>query len=339
MRLRLPVTSVVLVCSIACERSASTPASPSPLPLTPTAPTGTGITTIARVAGTLSDQPVTGASITGAAVRSTLSDADGAATIEVAAPGLYPVSVAAAQFVTRRTILSVRGSDARIDLIPSAFDMAAFDQMFRGVLSAGRLVKWQSAPALVVQRTGLIWASSPDDRYLADDDGWTDAEVDGVIAALTFGLQAISAGVFQSFASVRVQQAVAGETVAVPQPGAIVAARYRSLHGPSGSPVSGLSKSNIDARGVIRGGMVMIDRDFDRRQSPASRAVRVHELGHTMGASHVTTRASFMNTSNVGEPNDFDREAFRVAARRPIGSRSPDVDPPEFTVNGAGRRP
>ena len=339
MRLRLFVAAAVLLCSIGCGHNAGSPTSPSPSP-TPAPPTGIGITTTVRVVGTLSDQSVSGASITGAAVRSTLSDPGGAATIEVSGPGLYPVSVAAAQFVTRRTRLSVPGADARIDLIPTTFDLVAFDQMFRGVLSAGRLVKWQSAPALVVQRTTLIWANSPGDRYLADADGWTDSEVDGVIADLTFGLQTISAGVFQAFASVRVEQAAAGATVAVPQTGAIVAARYRSLHGPSGSAVSGLSKTNTDAAGVIHGGMVMIDRDFDVRQSPLSRAVRVHELGHTMGTSHVTTaRASFMSSTSLIEPNDFDKEAFRVAARRAIGSRSPDVDPPEFTVNPAGRRP
>jgi hypothetical protein len=299
----------------------------------PTAPTGNGPTTRVRVVSTLSDDPVISASATGTSVRSTASDGDGLVTLEALGPGRYAVRVDAAGFVTRQTTLAIPGSDALLDLIPSSFDMVAFDQMFRGVLTSGRVAKWQSAPALVVQRTSLIWANSPNDRYLAEAEGWTDSEVEGVIADLTFGLQTISAGVFPAFASVRVEQAAAGQTVTVPQIGAIVAARYRSLHGPSGDPVDGLSKSNIDASGVIRGGMVMMDRDFDLRRSPMSRAVRVHELGHTMGASHVTTRVSFMSARI--EPNDFDKEAFRVAARRAPGNRSPDNDPAGFTLNGA----
>lgn len=42
-----------------------------------------------------------------------------------------------------------------------------------------------------------------------------------------------------------------------------------------------------------------------------------------------------MNTSNGGLPNEADKEAFRVAARRPPGSRSPDVDPIDFTLIGS----
>ena len=115
----------------------------------------------------------------------------------------------------------------------------------------------------------------------------------------------------------------------MPQSGAIVVARYRALRGPSGDRIGGLGTTNTDAAGVIRGAIIKLDRDGDLAASPASaRNVRVHELGHTMGTSHVTSRPSFMSpTGNGGLPNDADREAFRVAARRPPGSRSPDADP------------
>src|SRR5262249_8263965 len=174
------------------------------------------------------------------------------------------------------------------------------------------------------------------DRYLAEDEHWTDAEVDGVIADLTFGLQTISAGVFPAFSAIRVEQADAGTIVTLPQAGAIVVARYRSLHGPSGSRVGGLGTTETQAAGVIHGGLLMIDRDTDLSGSAFTRQVRVHELGHTLGTSHVTSRASLMNsTSNPVLPTEADREAFGVAARRPPGSRSPDIDPPDFTLNAA----
>jgi hypothetical protein len=255
-------------------------------------------------------------------------------TVEASSPGRYAVRAAAAQFVTRQTTVAIPGGDARLDLIAGTFDLIAFDQMFRGETSGGRLIKWLTAPVLVVQRTGLLWANSPNDRYVAEDEQWTDADVEGVIADLTFGLQTISAGVFPAFSAIRVEQATAGTMVTMPQAGAIVVARYRSLRGPSGDRIGGLGKTDTDVAGVIHGGMVMIDRDTDLARSAFTRPLRVHELGHVLGTSHVTSRASFMNSSsNPILPTDADREAFRVAAQRPPGNRSPDVDPASFTLN------
>ena len=214
--------------------------------------------------------------------------------LEASGPGRYAVRVASLQFVTRQTTVAIPGSDARLDLIPSSFDLAAFDQMFRGVTTGGRIAKYLAAPALVVQRTGLLWASSPDDHYLAENEQWTDADIDTLIADLTFGLQTISAGVFPAFSAIRVEQAVAGTMVTVPQAGAIVVARYRGLRGPSGDRIGGFGKMTLDAAGVIQGGLVMLDRDRELESaSPRGlRVLRVHELGHTMGLSHVTSRAS-----------------------------------------------
>ena len=328
MHPRLPLAAALVTCALGCDgRDAGSPTAPV-LPI-PTAPTGSGPTASVRVVSTLTDQPVSGASATGTSVRSTLSDGEGLVTLEASGSGRFAVRMTAAQFVTRQTTVAIPGNDARLDLIPSSFDLVAFDQMFRGVTTGGRLAKWPAAPALVVQRTGLVWASSPDDRYLAEGEQLTDGDIEGVIADLTFGLQTISAGVFPAFTTIRVEQAAAGAIVTVPQAGAIVVARYRGLRGPSGDRIGGFGKITIDAAGVIRTGMVMLDRDGELQS--ASRPLRVHELGHTMGLSHVTTRASFMQS--LIDPTDFDKEAFRVAARRPHGNRSPDVDRADFTLN------
>ena len=330
MRLRLYAAAAVMACVLGCDgREADGPAGR----LLPTAPIGSGPTASVRVVSALTDQPVSGALMTGVSVRSTPSDTDGLVLLEASSAGRYALRVTATQFVTRQTMVAIPGNDARLDLIPSSFDLVAFDQMFRGATSGGRLIKWLAAPALVVQRTRLLWADSPNDRYLAEDEQWTDGEIEGVIADLTFGLQTISAGVFPAFSAIRVEQAAAGTMVTVPQAGAIVVARYRSLHGPSGSRVGGLGKTDTDGAGVIRGGMIMVDRDSEVSQPAFARSLRVHELGHALGTSHVTSRASFMSPDGRGGlPNDADREAFRVAARRPPGSRSPDVDPPDFTL-------
>jgi len=331
MHLRLSAATALLICALGCGDQGGRAGTPV-LPI-PTAPTGSGPTATLRVVSSLTDQPVSGASTTGASVRSTRSDGDGIVTLEASGPGRYAVSVAAAGFVTRQTRVTIPGNDSLLDLIPGSFDLVAFDQMFRGVTTGGRLAKYLAAPALVVQRTGLLWASSPDDRYLAENEQWTDAEIDALIADLTFGLRTISAGVFPAFSTIRIEQAAAGAMVTVPQAGAIVVARYRGLRGPTtGDRIGGYGKMTMDATGVIHGGLVMLDRDGEL-QSAAPRPLRVHELGHTMGLSHVTTRASFMQV--LIEPNDFDKEAFRIAARRPHGNRSPDIDRVDFTLNTA----
>lgn len=187
----------LLVCVIGCGGRGGGPA--DPVTPTPIPPTGSGPTASARVVSTLTDEPVSGATATGA-LRSTVSDIGGLMTLEASVAGRYAVSVAAAPFVARQTTVSIPASDVCLDLIPRSFDLVAFNEMFRGVTSAGRLIKWPSAPALVVQRTGLVWANVPDDRYLADGEPWTDGEVADLVADLTFGLQTISAGVFRASA-------------------------------------------------------------------------------------------------------------------------------------------
>jgi hypothetical protein len=116
--------------------------------------------------------------------------------------------------------------------------------------------------------------------------------------------------------------------VTVPQAGAIVVARYRALRGPSGDRIGGLGTTDTDGAGEIHGAVIKIDRDTDRPGTASARQLRVHELGHALGTSHVTSRPSFMSPSGGSLPTDADKEAFRVAARRPPGNRSPDVDPP-----------
>jgi hypothetical protein len=329
--LRLSAATGLVICAVGCGGDEDGGA--GALLRTPTAPTGSGPTTNVRVVSTMNDEPVIGASVTGASVRSTSSNGDGVVSLEAWGPGRYAVRVAAAQFVTRQTMVAIPGGVASLDLIPSSFDLIAFDQMFRGATSGGRLIKWIAAPTLVVQRTVFVWANSSIDRYLAADERWTDGEIDSVIADLTFGLQTISAGVFPAFGAIRVEQAAAGTMVTVPRDGAIVVARYRALRGPSGDRIGGLGKTNTDTVGVIHSAMIMLDRDSEQSQSAFARRLRVHELGHALGTSHVTSRVSFMNPANSGLPNDADVEAFRVAARRPPGSRSPDVDRADFTLN------
>ncbi len=67
-----------------------------------------------------------------------------------------------------------------------------------------------------------------------------------------------------------------------------------------------------------------------------------HELAHTLGFGHPigsdnVPRPSVMRTYQ-DRPTRADMLHGRILYRRPPGSRSPDVDPEDFTVNAARAR-
>ena len=113
MRLRWPVSAAVLMCALGCGGHGAGSGGGFLFP-TPTAPTGNGLTATLRVVGTLTDEPVSGASASGGSIRSTVSDGSGVVTLEAAGAGSYAVSVSAAQFVTRQTTVSIPDSEARL---------------------------------------------------------------------------------------------------------------------------------------------------------------------------------------------------------------------------------
>jgi hypothetical protein len=95
----------------------------------------------------------------------------------------------------------------------------------------------------------------------------------------------------------------------------------------------GYSRWFVRGDGTITSGESMLDRDFEQSSSPYRRSLRAHELGHALGYNHVTVRPSVMNSAARLEPNDFDRDASRIAFQRPPGNHSPDVDPNTFSTN------
>ena len=91
--------------------------------------------------------------------------------------------------------------------------------------------------------------------------------------------------------------------------------------------------------GSIVGGAMYLDRGFDRDDN-RRRLLRIHELGHALGYQHVESRTSIMNPSIGPEPTEFDRAGAIIAFARPVGNKSPDVDPASTALSastGAGR--
>jgi hypothetical protein len=203
----------------------------------------------------------------------------------------------------------------------------AFDQMFR---SSGVLQRWVSPPRLVVQARVLQFTSLTDQTYAAADAVMTSEEIDLLLEDLNWGLPQLT-DEHLTFAGQLRETAASGDSVHLARPGEIVVARFQGLQDATG--FWGYGRWASDGSGTIQGGIIMLDAAFDSSGSEFRRSLRVHELGHALGYSHVTSRLSAMNSSGRVEPNGFDLNAARIAFRRPPGNRTPDIDPDAFTSN------
>jgi hypothetical protein len=328
-RRRLGVT--VFVIAIAACGGSSAPTAPTPPVVPNPAPSGgtsnvTGITVDA-----LSDQALAGIAVRIDGVGNATTGEDGRFGLTATGPEqLRSVTVVSASTVERSTHLRAPGPEARLTLMPSTLDLAAFNQMFR---SSGQLQRWTSAPRIVVQSRVLQFTNVTDLEYVATSQVMTDAEVTALLADLTFGLPQLTGNNFTAFSAETRETAAAGERVAVSRPGAIVVARYDGLTaGTAPQGYWGYGRWQTSA-GEVRSGILMIDNGFDTSGSQFRRSLRVHELGHALGYNHVSVRDSVMNSHARFEPNAFDRDGSRFAFLRPPQNRSPDIDPDPFSLN------
>jgi hypothetical protein len=251
------------------------------------------------------------------------SDENGFFQVDVGGAGTYAISVSGGKVVERQTSVTGPTADrAKISLIPSTFDLAAFDEMFRS--SHNRLQRWTTKPSLVVIGTVMKYVSSNTEKFEAGSERLSDDEVARLLEHLNEGLALLTAGTHTSFASVTIEWPNAGDQVTVQRAGSIVVGRYTGINTLANTIGYGSWAERPD--GTIVGGTIWLDRDFDRDDA-RRRLLRIHELGHALGANHVTTRTSIMNPAIGPEPTDFDRASAAIAAQRPIGNTAPDTDP------------
>lgn len=312
MRASVPV--LLLACAAAACGGGS-PTSPSSAAISPSGVQGQ---TVSAVTGS----PAGNVTVALGAYKPVTSDADGLFSVDAAPAGTYQAKIRGAGVVSRETTVSVSADRLRLSLIPSSFDLAAFDEMFR--FEHERLQRWTSRPALVVIATTMGFRSTADDEFQATSEQMTEDEVTQLVAQLSEGLALLTGNTFTSFAAVDVERPASGQRVVVTRNNRIVVGRYNGINDLAGT--IGYGRWSEQPDGTIVGGALFLDRDFDKRDA-RRRLLRIHELGHALGYQHVTSRTSIMNPAIGPEPTDFDRAGAVIAFQRAPGNRSPDIDP------------
>jgi hypothetical protein len=278
----------------------------------------------------LDGQPLSGVTVR-IGSRTAVSGPDGAFALTDVGSGSQDTILSGGSIVERRTLVTAPSANMRAALIPLAFDLTAFDQMFR--TSNDHLQRWTRQPSLVVITTVMNFTNSVgvQDEYSATSEQLTDAETELLIDQLTEALGLLSGHTFTSFASIERESAPAGAKVKTLRQGKIVVGRYTNVQGILNT--IGFGRWATETTGEVVGGSIYLDRDFDK-SNDLRRLLRTHELGHALGYSHVTSRTSVMNPAIGPEPTTFDRQAAAVAFQRPPGNQSPDTDP--GTKSGGG---
>src|SRR5690606_36763179 len=117
---------------------------------------------------------------------------------------------------------------------------------------------------------------------------------------LEWTLPQLTGASITAFASVEIRAAEPGAVLPIDEPGTILVARFDGLNDAIGAWGYGRWAWNAD--GEVQGGVVMLDAGFDATNGPYRRSLRAHELGHALGADHVSTSNSVMHISARIEP-------------------------------------
>jgi hypothetical protein len=290
----------------------------------PSAPTSVGGASLPSYRGetvsAIDGSPISGVTIK-VGSRTATSDHLGRFEVTDLPDGAAIITLSGSSIVERRRNLAMTEDVTKETLIPSSFDLDAFDEMFRGT---GQLQRWTSAPALVVLGSVMQYHGTADDAYHATSTQLTEAEVALLIEHLTEGLSLLTGGRFKSFSSVVVERPASGTPASTLRTGAIVVGRYRGMLASANTIGLGRWSTAGDSAQVV-GGAIYLEQSFDRTDE-ARRLLRIHELGHALGYLHVTTRTSIMNPAIGPAPTEFDRSAAMIAFERTPGNQSPDDD-------------
>jgi len=297
-------------------------------------------TASATLVDALDASAVSGVTATGQSLSGGPSDASGNLNLVVAGSSAAPRSIVldGSAVYERRTAMRVPGPAAVISLITTGIDMTGFDQMFRG---GQGLKRWTSAPQLILETRTLQYVNTNSVfSATALSENMTDDEVSTWLADLAWGLPQMTGGTFQAFASITVRTTPPGQVANQSNVGFITVAREQGMNAATGTTLGlGTWLQNPDFS--VAGGILTLDRDEDMTTGPVRRIIRTHELGHSLGYSHVTSQLSVMspNCCAIDTLTAFDLAVTKIAFQRPPGSTTPDTDPAGNSVNVQGGAP
>jgi hypothetical protein len=290
-----------------------------------------------RATNVLTGAGAAGVAIEIAGVAELAADAEGTFALESEAPdGRYRVTVSGASVVERQTSLAFPGGTALLSLIPTSFNLSAFDEMVRHFGEPGVLKRWTQAPTLVIETSWLdrdasIDASGlPRDALVASAEQQSEAAIHEVVGQLSRALPLLTGGQLTAFGSVSRQTTAVGEALPFDTwSNAITVVRYPGAGACQGFTSIAYAEdySIISARILLQS-----------CTNSLAGAVVAHELGHALGYAHVSGTSSVMMATVVSDVTEFDRQAATIAYLRPPGNRAPDVDPEAFTVNQPQRK-
>jgi hypothetical protein len=299
-------------------------------PTSPTPPPASGGTVSGTTVDSLTARPISGVAVNIQGVGAVTSAADGTFTLATtSAAQSHVTTLSSTSTVQRTTHVNAPGPAATLSLIASSFDLASYDQMFRG--DGAVLHRWTQAPGVVVQTRVLQFTNITDTDYVALSATMSDADVNTIVGDLTWTLPQLTGNTFTSLANQQQETAAEGASVHVSRTGLIVVARYDGLTAATG--YWGYTRWAWNGAGELQAAILMLDRGFDTSNSVFRRSLHAHEFGHALGYNHVTLRTSVMNSDARTEPTAFDRDGATLAFERPPLNKTPDIDPDPFTIN------
>ena len=330
MRPRSSVLALLVMLGLpAC--GGSSPVGPTPSP-PPEPVTGT---TSGRLVNVLNgDEAVAGATLSVASLGQAVSDAAGQFRLQAPStiPSPYSTRITRSGWVERNVLFKVPGDPVSISLIPDSFNLLYFDEMCR---SFGRVARWSSAPALLVETSVIQYPSR-----IATDDEVPPQSVTRTTDELRRTVVVLSAGRFSDFASIEFRRTAAGTRSSAPI-GALALSWQQGLLEGFGHVAYGARFLRGSDAGITSGEVAL---DYDWRefgQPQGSRRdfipVEQHELGHALGYSHTRTAPSFMYEVFLMTVSALDRQAFEIFMQRPNGNASPDQDPTGVSHNASAQ--